>query len=60
MQVVTGPAKAQTKYGWLCTLLELTNITRHDIITRNLWPKPETTNNQELNIMAMHDRQWGT
>jgi hypothetical protein len=57
MQVVTGRAKAQTKYGWLCTLLEWTNITRHDPITGNIWPKPETTNNQELNIMPMHDRQ---
>jgi hypothetical protein len=47
MQVVTGPAKAQTKYGWLCTLHKLTNITHHDLITRNLWPKPETTNNQQ-------------
>jgi hypothetical protein len=59
MQVVTCPAKAQTKYGGLCTLLEWTNITRHDLITRNLWPKPETTNNQELNTMPVHDRQWG-
>jgi hypothetical protein len=60
MQVVTGPLKSQTKYGWLCTLLEWTNITRHDLITHNLWPKPETTNNQELNKMPMHDRQWPT
>jgi hypothetical protein len=60
MQVVTGPAKAQRKYGWICTLLKWTNITRHDLITRNLWPKSETTNNQELNTMPMHDRKWGT
>jgi hypothetical protein len=60
MQVVTGPEKAQTKYGWLCTLLEWTNITRHNLITRNIWPKPETTNSQELNTMPMHDKQWGT
>jgi hypothetical protein len=60
MQVVKGPAKTQTKYGWLCTILECTNITRHNLITRNLWPKPETTNNQELNTIPMHDRQWGT
>jgi hypothetical protein len=38
--VLTGSEKAQTKYGWLCTLLEWTNITCHDLITRNLWPKP--------------------
>jgi hypothetical protein len=60
MQVVTGPAKAHKKYGWLCTLLEWTNITRHDLITRNLWPTPETTNSQELNTMPMHDIKWGT
>jgi hypothetical protein len=60
MQVVTGPTKAPTKYGWLCTLLEWTNIARHDLITRNLWPKPETNNNQELNKIPMHEHQWGT
>jgi hypothetical protein len=60
MLVVTGPAKPQTKYGWLCTLLEWTNTTRHDLITRNLWTKPETTTSQELNTMPMHDTQWGT
>jgi hypothetical protein len=46
MLVVTGPAKTQTKYGWLCTLLECTNTTRHDLITRNIWPKPEITTSQ--------------
>jgi hypothetical protein len=40
MLVVTVPAKAQTKYGWLCSLLQWTNITRHDLVTRNLRPKP--------------------
>jgi hypothetical protein len=33
---------------------------RHDLITHNLWPKPETTTSQELNTMPMHDNQWGT
>jgi hypothetical protein len=59
MLVVTGPAKTQTKYGWLCTLLEWTNTTRHDLITRNLWPKPEITTSQELNTMPMHDNTRG-
>jgi hypothetical protein len=59
MLVVTGPAKTQTKYGWLCTLLKWTNITRHDLITHNLWPKPETITSQELNTMPMHYKQWG-
>jgi hypothetical protein len=45
MQVVLVPTKVQTKYGWLCTLLEWTNITRRDLITCNIWPKPETNNN---------------
>jgi hypothetical protein len=40
MQVVMDPTKAQTKYSWMWTLLEWTNITRHDLITRNLLPKP--------------------
>jgi hypothetical protein len=60
MLVITGPAKTQTKYGWLCTLLEWTKATHHDIITRNPWPKPETTTSQELNTMPIHDKQWGT
>jgi hypothetical protein len=59
MLVVTGPAKTQTKYGWLCTLLEWTNTTRHDLITCSLWPKPETTTSKELNTMPMHEKQWG-
>jgi hypothetical protein len=53
MQVLTGTTKAQTKYGLLCTLLEWTHITRHDLITHNIWHIPETNNNQELNIMPM-------
>jgi hypothetical protein len=44
--VVTGPSPTHTKYGWLCILLEWTNSTRHHLITRNLWPKPEITTNQ--------------
>jgi hypothetical protein len=60
MLVVTGPSTTQTKYGWLFVLLEWTNSTRHDLITRNLWPKPEITTSQDLNTMPMHDKQWGT
>jgi hypothetical protein len=60
MLVVTGPAKTHTKYGWICALLEWTNTTHHDTITRNLWPKPETTTSQELKTMPMHDKQWVT
>jgi hypothetical protein len=60
MIIVQGPSTADTKYGWICILLELTNSTRHDLITRNLWPKPEITTNQELNTMPMNEKQWGT
>jgi hypothetical protein len=67
MTVVSSPKKVQTKNGWLCTLLEWTNSTHHDLITRNLWPKPETNNNQELNTMPIHENKratesnsWGT
>jgi hypothetical protein len=60
MLIVTGLPTTQTKYGWLCVLLEWTNGTRHDLITNNLWPKPEITTSQELNTMPMHDKQWGT
>jgi hypothetical protein len=60
MLIITGPAKTQTKYEWLCALLEWTNTTRHNLITHNLWPKPETTTNQELNTMPMHEKQWVT
>jgi hypothetical protein len=60
IQVVMDPTKAQTKYGWLCTLHEWTNITHHDLIIHNIWPKPETNNNQELNTIPMHENKWGT
>jgi hypothetical protein len=40
MIIVQGPSTTDTKYGWLCILLAWTNITHHDLITRNLWPKP--------------------
>jgi hypothetical protein len=40
MIIVRGPSASDTKYGWLCILLDWTNSTRHDLITRNLWPKP--------------------
>jgi hypothetical protein len=60
MKVVSGPTKVQTNYGWLCTLLEWTNSTRHNLITRNLWPTPETNNNQEINTMPMHENKWAT
>jgi hypothetical protein len=60
MIIVRGASIADNKYRWLCILLEWTNITHHDLITCNLWPKPEITTNQELNTMPMHDKQWGT
>jgi hypothetical protein len=60
MSIVQGPSASDTKYGWLCILLDWTNSTRHDLITRNLWPKPEITTNQELNTMPTHDKPWGT
>jgi hypothetical protein len=60
MIIVRGPSASDTKYGWLCILLEWTYSTRHDLITRNIWPKPEITTNQELNTMPIHDKPWGT
>jgi hypothetical protein len=60
MIIVRGPSALNTKYGWLCILLEWTNRTRHDLITRNLLPKPEITTNQKLNTMPMYDKPWGT
>jgi hypothetical protein len=59
MIIIQGTSTTDTKYGWLCILLEWINSTRHDLITRNLWPTPEITTNQELNTMPMHDKQWG-
>jgi hypothetical protein len=58
--IVRGPSASYTKYGRLCILLDWTNGTRHDLITCNLWPKPEITTDQELNTMPMHDKPWGT
>jgi hypothetical protein len=58
--IVKGPSASDTKYGLLYILLDWTNIKRHDLITRNLWPKPEIATNQELNTMPMHGKPWGT
>jgi hypothetical protein len=60
MIIVQGPSVSDTKYIWLCILLDWTNSTRHDLITRNLQPKPEIETNQELNTIPMHDKPWGT
>jgi hypothetical protein len=60
MIIVRRASTAGTKYRWICILLDWTSSTRHDLITRNIWPKPEITTNQELNTMPMHDKQWGT
>jgi hypothetical protein len=54
MIIVQGPSASDTKYGWLCILPDWTNSTRHDLVTRNLWPKPQ------LNTMPMHEKPWGT
>jgi hypothetical protein len=59
MIVLQCTSTTDTKYGWLCILLEWTNSTHHDLFTRNLWSKPEITTNQKLNTMPMHDNQWG-
>jgi hypothetical protein len=40
MIIVEGPSASNTKYVWLCILLDWTNSTRNDLITHNLWPKP--------------------
>jgi hypothetical protein len=58
--IVKGPSASDTKYGWLYILLDWTNNTRHDLITRNIWPRPEIETTQELSTMPMHDKPWGT
>jgi hypothetical protein len=58
MKIIAGP-KLQTKYGWLCTLLKWTKSTSHDLTTQNVWPTPETSNNQEINTMPMHEKTVG-
>jgi hypothetical protein len=60
MIIVRGPSTTGTTYGWLCILFEWTSSTRNDLITHNLWPKPEITTNQKVNTMPMHDKRWGT
>jgi hypothetical protein len=60
MIIVRRPSASDTKYGWLCIILDWTTSTSHDLIKRNLWPKPEITSNQKLNTMPMHDKPWGT
>jgi hypothetical protein len=56
---LAGP-KQQTKYAWLCTLLEWTSTTRHYLTSCNLWHRTETRNNQERNTIAMHKKQRGS
>jgi hypothetical protein len=58
--IVKGPSASDTKYGWLYILLDWTNSKCHDLITHNLWPKPEIATNQELKTMPIHDKPWGT
>jgi hypothetical protein len=57
--VVDGPSATQTKYEWIINLLTWTPTTCHDLLSRNLWPKPEIKTGQELNTMPMHATQWG-
>jgi hypothetical protein len=59
MIVVDGPSTNQTKYEWIIKLLTWTNASRRDLLSRNLWPKPEIKTGQELNTMHMHNNQWG-
>jgi hypothetical protein len=33
--------------------------TRHDLISHNLWSKPKTRNNQELNARPVHETNNG-
>jgi hypothetical protein len=60
MIVVNGPSAKQTKYAWILVLIKWTTTCRHDLLSCNLWPKPEIKTGQELNTMPMHDKQWGT
>jgi hypothetical protein len=60
MIVVDGPSANQTKYEWILMLLKWTTASCHDLLSRNLWPKPEIKTGQELNTMPMHDNQWDT
>jgi hypothetical protein len=59
MLVVYGPSATQKKYEWIINLLTWTTNTRHDLLSRNIWPKPEIKTGQELNTMPMHATQWG-
>jgi hypothetical protein len=36
-----------------------TNDTHHDLVSRNLWPRPEVANNHKLNTMPMHQNSLG-
>jgi hypothetical protein len=60
MIAVDGPSANQTKYEWIIKLLTWTTASRHDLLSRDLWPKPEIKTGQELNTMPIHDNQWGT
>jgi hypothetical protein len=58
MRILPGP-KLQAKYVWLSTLLVWTNGTHHDLVSRNLWPRPEVVNIQQPKTMPMHENRWG-
>jgi hypothetical protein len=58
IRVLAGP-KQKTKYELICTLFEWTSSTCHDLIASNLWPKPETSNNHEINTMPVHEKPMG-
>jgi hypothetical protein len=57
MIVVDGPSANQKKYEWIIKLVTWTTANRHDLLSRNLWPKPEIKTGQELNTMPMHANQ---
>jgi hypothetical protein len=59
MIVVDGPSTNQTKYEWIIKLLTWTTDSRNDLLSYNLWPKPEIKTGQELNTLPMHNNQWG-
>jgi hypothetical protein len=39
--VVNCPSTNQTKTEWILMLLKWTTASRHDLLSRNLWPKPD-------------------
>jgi hypothetical protein len=52
-RILVGPT-GKHYYTWLLDMIRWTLKTRQDLVSKNLWPKTETTEDIEMTTMPMH------